>query len=125
MSCLAGYGSGVRHPGWALRLHGFRRKQREYTLNDRSPVSSSSHIICVWAKEVGAWLLFFSIFSHFYYENLPMQYTEVFSFIRKNGKFQMIRNISIFLFCYMKAGFKGVYITRTCFPEDISTWRNI
>ena len=28
-------------------------------------------------------------------------------------------------FCYIKVGFKGVYISRTCFPDDIVQFREL
>ena len=29
-----------------------------------------------------------------------------------------LRNIGIPQFCYIKVGFMGVYITRTCYPDE-------
>ena len=70
-----------------------------------------------------------------HYENLPMQYTKIFSavkivnFIRKMTFFLcLLQNIDcgytlepprvypcIPQFCYIKVGFKGIFIARTCF----------
>ena len=36
-----------------------------------------------------------------------------------------IRKIGIPQFCYIKVGFKGVYISRTCFPDELSIPREM
>ena len=38
-----------------------------------------------------------------------------------DGSGELINRYTLaYLFCYIKVGFKGVYITRTCFPDDLS-----
>ena len=62
-----------------------------------------------------------------HYENMSMQYTEIFKVV-KNENFQQ-KFFDIFLifaqnidcisqFSYIKVGFKGVFIARTCLPDD-------
>ena len=46
-----------------------------------------------------------------HYENMPMQYTDIFKVI-KNENFQCKPH-----FFYIRVGFQGLYFSRTCFPD--------
>ena len=85
---------------------------------------------------IGSWI----DWATTHYENMPMQYTEMFKVVKM--KIFSSKNFNIFLIfaenidcgytleppprgiplhtsvLLYKSGFKGVYITRTCFPDD-------
>ena len=75
------------------------------------------------------------VFKIYHYENLPMQYTEIFKVVKNENFSRMFFFFFLYFsyFCskhrlwvhpcipqfyYIKVGYKGVYISRICFPDD-------